>query len=76
MTILSYTSYVHHSTDDVRGRLRDAHVSDADLEITPFVDRTRIVLRYPWDETDESTRRASTLAATRLAMRITELAAA
>lgn len=76
MTVLSYTSYIDRSTDEVRTRLAGTDLGRADLEISPFVDRTRIVVRYPWDDGDQSSRRASTLAATRLAMRVNELAAA
>ncbi len=76
MTSLSYTSYVDRSPEEVRTRLHGAEVGEGDLEITPFVDRTRIVVRHPWDDRDQTSRRMSTLAATRLAMRVNELAAA
>ncbi len=76
MSSLSYTSYVDRPTHEVQTRLRDADLGSAHLEITPFVDRTRIVVRHPWDDRDPASRRTSTLAATRVAMRVNELAAA
>ncbi len=76
---LAITTYVAASVDEVTERLRTADrdvPTGAEVEVSPVVDHTRIVVRVPWAPADEDERRTTSLEAGRLSTSLTELAAA
>lgn len=70
MTTISFTCYIDATAEEVESRLAAAAVTAPDgavVDVADFVDRSRVVVRFPWDAESETAKAQSTLAATRFA---------